>query len=168
MTKSINFLSYVILLFSLIACNEPANNEDTSSSVVKTEGTKADMNNVRADIQEIENKWANAQNKKDVDALMAMYTDDAVSMQDGGPTLRGKAAIREQQEKDFAAPPKYASVAFETQDIYGTPDEVTEVGKTIYKDAAGNEIGTGKYMVVFQKKDGKYLCVREIYNKDSK
>jgi ketosteroid isomerase-like protein len=107
-------------------------------------------------------------NKKDVNALMAMYADDAVSMQDGSPTLSGKAAIQAQQEKDFAAPPKYASVAFETLDVYGDGNVVTEVGKSMNKDAAGKVVNTGKYIAVFEKRDGKYLCIREIYNSDSK
>ena len=116
----------------------------------------------------IENAWAAAQNAKDINALMAMYADDAVSMPDGEPMLTGKAAIKKKQEADFAKPSKYASIAFETMDVYAQGDVVTEVGKTMYKDAAGKTAGAGKYMAVYEKRDGKYLCIREIYNQDSK
>lgn len=155
------FLSCFAFLFSLSSCK---NND----ALVKSESAKADMSQVRADVQALENKWADALNKKDMNALMALYADDAMSMQDGAPTLKGKAAIQAQQEKDFAAPPRFASISFQTQDVYGTPDEVTEIGTSSEKDAAGKEIATGKYIAVFQKRDGKYQCIREIYNKDSK
>lgn len=155
-------LSGCLALFILLgSCGNDA-------AMVKSETTKSDMAQVRTAIQEIENQWADALNKKDIDALMALYADDAASLQDGAPTLRGKAAIQAQQEKDFAAPPKYASISFQTQDVYGTPDEVTEVGTSSMKDAAGKETGTGKYMAVFRKIDGRYKCIREIYNSDSK
>ena len=136
--------------------------------MVKSEAVATDMSQVRAAIEKIENDWAAALTKKDIDALMALYADDAITMQNDAPSLKGKAAIREQQQKEFAAPARYASISFQTQDIYGTADEVTEVGTSTEKDATGNVIRTGKYMAVFQKRNGNYLCIREIYNRDAK
>ncbi len=167
MKKTIILTSCLALIFSLNSCDGPKN-DDASSVMTTTETSKNDMTQVRADISAVEKEWADALNKKDINALMALYAEDATSMQDGAPTLSGKAAIQAQQEKDFAAPARYASISFETQDVYGTPDEVTEVGTSSEKDAAGIVTGTGKYMAVYQKKDGKYKCIREIYNKDSK
>ncbi|MDQ3843928.1 MAG: nuclear transport factor 2 family protein [Bacteroidota bacterium] len=163
--KKSTILFGCLALLILFSCETK---KDDSSAMVKSETTSVDMSAVKADIQAIENEWAAAQNAKDITRLMALYADDAVSMPDGEPMLSGKAAIQAKQEKDFTAPAKYASIAFETLDVYGTADEVTEVGKTRYLDAAGKETGAGKYVAVFQKKDGKYKCVREIYNKDSK
>jgi uncharacterized protein (TIGR02246 family) len=167
MNKTINLVCCVAVFIALASC-DGITNTNASSETEKTETAKNDMNIVKAEIQAIENKWADALNEKDINSLMALYADDATNMQDGAPTLRGKAAIRSQQEKEFAAPPRYASISFQTQDIYGTPDEVTEVGTSSEKDASGKETATGKYMVVFKKIDGSYKCVREIYNKDSK
>lgn len=154
-------LGTLALLLLLSSCSNDA-------ATVKSQPQEPDMAQVRTEIQNVENQWSDALNKKDLDALMALYADDAISMQDGAPTLKGKAAIQEQMAKDFAAPPKYASISFQTQTVYGTPDEVTEVGTSLMKDAAGKEIGTGKYMAVYHKKDGKYKCISEIYNRDSK
>jgi uncharacterized protein (TIGR02246 family) len=154
-----------VLMFS--SCNEEAKS-DTASDTTTMESAKPDMSQIRSEIQAVENQWAAAQNAKDIKALMAMYTDDAVSMPDGAPMLSGKAAIQKKQEEDFAKPAEYASVAFETMDVYAQGDVVTEVGKTMYKDAAGKTTGGGKYIAVFEKRDGKWLCIREIYNKDSK
>ena len=155
-----------IVLFS--AWDGPAKTDEASAVTATSETTKNDMSQVRAEISAVEKEWADALNKKDINALMALYADDAASMQDGAPTLTGKAAIQAQQEKDFTATDRYTSISFETKDVFGNPDEVTEVGTSSMKDATGKAIGTGKYMAVYQKKDGKYKCIREIYNKDSK
>lgn len=166
--KKTTILSCCLAIFIVISsCQETTTTPDAAPAV-KSEPAPVDMTQVRSEVQAIENAWADAINKKDINSLMALYADDAVSMQDGAPTLTGKAAIQAQQEKNFATPPKYASISFRTQDVYGTPEEVTEVGTSEEKDAAGKVTGTGKYVAIFQKKDGKYLCVREIYNRDQK
>jgi ketosteroid isomerase-like protein len=99
---------------------------------------------------------------------MALYADDAVSMPDSEPMQVGKAAIQKAQEAEFKTMPKDMNFTFETMDVYGDGDIVTETGKSIYKDASGKVTGTGKYVAIFKKQDGKYLCIREIFNNDSK
>ena len=167
MKKTILLVTYVSCVLLFASCQEAEKKEIPPATTV-AEPAKPDPAQVRAEIVTIENAWAAAQNAKDVNALMAMYADDAVSMPDGEPMLTGKAAIQKKQEADFAKPAKFASIAFETMDVYAQGNVVTEVGKTMYKDATGKIIGGGKYIAVFEKRDGKYLCIREIYNQDSK
>jgi len=145
-------IAVCLLIFS--ACQQPA-------------GGSIDLTKAKAEIQALENDWAAALNAKDVDALMAMYKDDAVSMPDQEPMMVGKEAIRKQQELDFASMPEGMNFTFETLDVYGTENTLTEFGKSTYKDASGNVIGSGKYAVVWEKQNGKYLCAREIYNNDT-
>jgi len=165
MKKMIILAGFVFSVLLFGSCQQ-AETKEAPTTVVET--PKADMAQVRSEITTLENAYADALNKRDIEAVMAIYADDAVSMQDGGPSLTGKAAIRAQQEKDFASPPRSASVTFETLDIYGDGDVVTEVGKSIDKDAAGKVVGGGKYIAVFEKRNGKYVCIRDIYNSDSK
>ncbi|MBK6381208.1 MAG: DUF4440 domain-containing protein [Chitinophagaceae bacterium] len=167
MKKTILLVTYVSCVLLFASCQEAEKKEIPPATTV-AEPAKPDPAQVRAEIVTIENAWAAAQNAKDINALMAMYADDAVSMPDGEPMLNGKAAIQKKQEADFAKPAKFASIAFETMDVYAQGNVVTEVGKTMYKDATGKIIGGGKYIAVFEKRDGKYLCIREIYNQDSK
>lgn len=167
MKKTMLLVAYASCVLLFASCREDEKKETAAATAV-TEPAKPDLAQIRSEIVAIENAWAAAQNAKDVPALMAMYADDAVSMPDGEPSLSGKAAIQKKQEADFAKPSKFASVAFETVDVYAQGDVVTEVGKTMYKDAAGKTTGGGKYIAVFEKRDGKYLCIREIYNQDSK
>ena len=167
MKKTILLVTYVSCVLLFASCQE-AEKKETSAAATVTEPAKPDLAQIRSEIVAIENAWAAAQNAKDVNALMAMYADDAVSMPDGEPMLTGKAAIQKKQEADFAKPAKFASIAFETMDVYAQGNVVTEVGKTMYKDATGKTTGGGKYIAVFEKRDGKYLCIRDIYNQDSK
>ena len=167
MKKTILLVTYVSCVLLFASCQE-AEKKETPAAVTVAEPAKPDLTQIRSEIVAIETAWAAAQNAKDVKALMAMYAEDAVSMPDGEPMLTGKAAIQKKAEADFAKPSTYASIAFETLDVYAQGNVATEVGKTMYKDAAGKPTGGGKYIAVYEKRDGKYLYIREIYNKDSK
>ena len=167
MKKTMLLVACALCVFLFASCKEDEKKETAVAATV-TESAKPDLAQIRSEIAGIETAWAAAQNAKDIKALMAMYADDAVSMPDGEPMLSGKAAIQKKQEADFAKPAKFASIGFETMDVFAQGDVVTEVGKAMYKDAAGKTIGGGKYIAVFEKRDGKYLCIREIYNQDSK
>lgn len=166
MKKSMLLIGYASCVLLFASCQE-AEKKETPAATTEAEPAKTDLAQIRSEIVAIETAWAAAQNAKDINALMAMYADDAVSMPDGEPMLAGKDAIRKKQEADFAKPSQYASIAFETMDVYAQGNVATEVGKAMYKDAAGKTIGGGKYIAVYEKRDGKYLCIREIYNKDS-
>ena len=59
-------------------------------------------------------------------------------------------------------------IAFEIADVFGDENQVTEVGKSIVKDSTGKVTYTGKYMAIWEKRDGKYVCIRDIGNDDAK
>jgi len=168
MKKTILFTVYAASVLLFTSCQEKAKEEAPAEAATVAEPAKPDLAAIRTEISALENAWAVALNAKDINALMALYADDAISMPDGEPMISGKAAIQKKQEADFAAPATFSSIAFETLDVYAQGDVVTEVGKSMYKDAAGKVVGSGKYIAVFEKRNGKYLCIREIYNKDSK
>jgi uncharacterized protein (TIGR02246 family) len=167
MKKTILVPAFAICILLISSCTQPTKQEGGMASTVAPVSTPS-IQQVRADIEEVERQWAAAMNTRNLDKLMELYADDAISMPDGAATLSGKAAIRKQQEAEFAQPAKYASVAFETTDVYAQGDVVTEIGKSMFKDAAGKVVGSGKYMAVFEKRNGKYVCIREIFNDDSK
>ncbi len=131
-----------------------------------TSESQPDLAQIKSDIQKMEDAWAAALNARDIDALMNLYTDDAVSMPDGESAQAGKAAIRQNQEREFANQPAGMTHSFQTVDVYANGSQVTEIGTSTYKDAEGQVIGTRKYMCVWEKQGDKYLCAREIYNDD--
>jgi len=123
---------------------------------------------VKAQIQSLENQYADAVNARNAPAIAAFYAEDAVSMTDDAPMLVGRAAIQKDYETTFAKSPQGITTAFEILDVFGDENTVTEVGKALRKDASGAVVATGKYMAVWEKRGGKYVCVRDISNDDQK
>ena len=155
--------AFAALLVFVMGCNTPAKKEEAT-----TELAKPDMAQVKTEIQAIETEWASATTAKDTAKVMAFYADDAVEMNDDEPMHVGKAAIQQALLKSMAARKAGTTVSFETMDVYGVGNVVTEVGKTTIKDAAGNMVSSGKYVGIFEKRDGKYICIRDINNEDQK
>jgi uncharacterized protein (TIGR02246 family) len=149
----------------VIGCSAPA--PKPVETPVQFE-TKPDMTAVKAEIQALETSWAAADNARDANAVAAFYADDALSMSNDKPTTAGKAAILADITEGFAKKAAGTTVSYEVQDVFGSDTQVTEVGKSTTKDASGKVISTGKYMAVWEKRDGKYICIRDIYNNDAK
>jgi ketosteroid isomerase-like protein len=128
----------------------------------------SDNAKLKAEIQELETAWSRADNNRDVKTLAAFYSDDAVSMNNNQPMLVGHAAIKEDLESSIAKRAKGATVSYDVLDVYSSGNFVTEVGKTTRKDANGKVIKTGKYMAIWEKRNGKWVCIRDIANDDAK
>lgn len=129
---------------------------------------KPDMDKVRAEIQALENAYADGLNAKDANAVLAYYADDAVSMVNNSPAASGRDALLKMVQEDIANDTTNTTVSFEVVDIFAAGDLVVETGKATDKDADGNVVKTGKYMSLFEKRNGKYVCIRDIYNNDQK
>jgi uncharacterized protein (TIGR02246 family) len=127
-----------------------------------------DMGKVKTEIQTLENAWAAAENAGDTKALAAFYTDDAVSMPRDKPMIVGKEAIAKDIEAGMATRDKSMTIAYNVLDVFGDENTVTEVGTAIRKDSTGKVAYSGKYMAIWQKRDGKYLCIRDMSNNDAK
>ncbi|MCX6218545.1 DUF4440 domain-containing protein [Spirosoma sp.] len=166
-TNPFTLLLAVVAITSVCVtgCNAPTQKaEATTEQVV----TKPDMAVIKTEIQAIETEWASATTAKDIEKVMALYTDDAIEMADDEPMSVGKDAIRQVLLKSMEARKAGTTVSYETMDVYGDNNVVTEVGKTTVKDAAGKVVSTGKYMGIFEKRDGKFICIRDINNEDQK
>jgi uncharacterized protein (TIGR02246 family) len=129
---------------------------------------KPDLVKLKAEIQALESSWAAADNARNANAIAAFYADDAMSLSNNKPMLVGKAAIQKDISESLAKRTKGSTVTYDVMDVFGNYNTVTEVGKTTVKDAAGKVISTGKYMAIWEKRNGKFICVRDIYNDDVK
>ncbi len=171
--KSNNFFSFMATCFALsiftVACTAPTNDAATKAAeTTKTVVAQPDMAKIKAEIKAIEDAWAAASNAKDVATVLGFYADDAISMNDDKPMQVGKAAIQKGIEAEMAKRPKNAKTVFETLDLYGDENRVTEVGKTTITDSAGKVTYAGKYMAVWEKRNGKWLTIRDMSNDDAK
>jgi len=139
----------------------------------KEAGTSADvavinMDSVKAEITALENAFATASNAKDVDGVAAYYADDAHSLAPGEPTWVGKDAIKEGLKREMADDTTGSTIAFVTTGVWAYGDYATETGTSTVSDKSGKVVHTGKYMTLFEKRNGKYVAIRDIWNSDAK
>ncbi len=129
------------------------------------EDTTADEAIIRASAP----AWADAYNAQDADKLAAMYWEDATLLPPGAPGVTGSAAIRDFLAGDTAAT-KAAGLTMnipEAGAVDVSGDLAYESGTYSVTDASGAVVDTGKYIGVFQKRDGKWLYVRDTWNSDT-
>ena len=159
----------LVFFFFAIACNQTAEKTtEVKSDTNETTPSKPDNQKLKAEIQALETAWANADNARDVNALAAFYSDDAVSLANNQPMLIGNAAIKKDMEISLAKRPKGATTAYDVLDAFGCENYVTEIGKITRKDSTGKITSTGKYMAIWEKRNGKWICIRDIGNDDEK
>jgi len=118
-------------------------------------------------IKAVNGAWADHYNAGDAGAVADLYWDDASLMAPGAPARTGRDAIREQVAADIEG----AKAAGSSMNIDHGPVNVS--GKTAWQegvfrvtDASGATVDTGKYLSVLEKRDGKWLLLRDIYNSD--
>lgn len=162
--------AFIGLCFIAISCNQPSTDKSTETKSDSTGmmSAKSDPAQLKKEIQERETAWANADNARDANALAAFYADDAKSLATDKPMLEGNAAIKKDIEESLAKRPKGAKLTYDVMDVYGAGDYATEVGKTTRMDSTGKVTTTGKYMAIWEKRNGKWICIRDIGNEDAK
>ena len=147
-----------ILAISWFACaQQPHTHEEE----------KPDIAALTSTFQAMEDAYAKAQNAKDAEGVVAYYAEDAHNMPNNQPVVKGKAAILNRIKKDMATDTSNTMTTFEVVEVFAAGDLAVEIGKSTTKDAAGSVVSSGKYMSLFEKRDGKYVCIRDIWNNDA-
>jgi ketosteroid isomerase-like protein len=131
------------------------------------EAAELQMDSVKAEIAMMEQAYAAASNAKDVDGVAAYYADDAQSLADHEPTRVGMAAIKAAIAKDMEEDTAGHTVAFDVTGVWAAGNYATETGIWTDKDKDGAVVATGKYMTLFERRDGKYVAIRDIWNSDA-
>ena len=157
----------VLSCFSL-GCNQTAGDDTSDATPDTTQNitTKVDPAELKQEIQSLETAWANADNSRDIKTVTAFYADDAVSMGNNQPMMVGHAAIENDVTAYIGKRAKGTTVSYDVMDVFGCENYVTEIGKITRKDSTGKVFYTGKYMAVWEKRNGKWICIRDIANDD--
>lgn len=121
-----------------------------------------DMDKAKVDIQAMEDAFAAAEKAKDAKAVTAYYSDDAVSYSRNEEPTKGRTAIGDSIAKRIAKDTSGVYSVYKVIDLYGNEDMLVEVGSWTNMTAAGAEKEHGHYMSYFEKRDGKYQCVRDM------
>jgi ketosteroid isomerase-like protein len=123
---------------------------------------KVDVEALKPEIQKMEDAFAAAEKAKDAAKVVEYYSDDAVSYgRDRMPDV-GKAAIQERIAKRLASDTTGNTNVYKVVDLYAEGNMAVEIGSWTEMSPAGAEVNSGHYLSVFQKRDGKYVCIRDM------
>ena len=118
-----------------------------------------------ADVQAIEalsDRYVAAQAERDVEALTALYTDDAILFNSIGLVLEGREALIAYWQAGFEGPPQYLDVDTRETVVIG------ETGYSIGTYSVMNEEGAvvvhGYFMAIVNRVDGEWRIHRHINN----
>lgn len=151
-----------ICMVVLVSCN-------TKSEAPVEEALVVDADAIRTEIQALEDAYAAASNARDVEAILSYYSDDVVSYPSDKAPVVGKEAMRASLQEDLNTYPKGSTVSYTVKDLFISNDGnlVNEIGSYTSLDSLGNKVSTGHYFCLFEKRDGKYVCVRDISASDT-
>jgi ketosteroid isomerase-like protein len=149
-------LSYMICL--MVACGPKQ--EPVAAPVI-------DKELIKKEIQAKENEFAEVYNKGELRNI-GYYADDAISFSQNKSPLVGRDAIVQFLKDGLDASSKGNKISFTTNEVFVSNDanQVVEIGYYKLTDSTDVAINTGNYMVLFEKRDGKYVVVRDMSASD--
>ena len=145
-------LSFVLSF--LVGCN-PKNAEPVPVVV--------DKEQIKKEIQAKEDGFAEVYNARELRNI-GYYADDATSFSQNREPLVGKQAIVDYLKANIDSVPASHKIAFTTNEVFVSSDgnQVVEVGYFKFVDSTNTIVNSGNYMSLFVKKDGKYVCLRDM------
>ncbi len=120
------------------------------------------MDKLKVDIQAMEDAYAAAEKAKDADAVVVYYSQDAISYNRNEKPLSGIAAIKERTAQRLAKDTTGNYNVYKVVDLFAEGNTAVEIGSWTSLNPSGAEVDKGHYMSYFQKRDGKYVCVRDM------
>jgi ketosteroid isomerase-like protein len=153
-TKGIIFL---LLISAGIACNTK-----------KTEsGAAIDIEQIKKEIQAKEDEFAATYNSGEMKNI-GYYADDATTFAQNQQPLVGKPAIIEYLKANIDSLDKANKISFTTKEVFVSNDAkmVVEIGYYKVVDATDTPVNAGNYMVLFEKRNGKYFSIRDMSASD--
>lgn len=118
-----------------------------------------------AAIREANKKWLEAIAAKDAKAVSQIYAEDGQMMPPNAPKAVGREALEKAWAGFFGLPGM--SLTFETEKFVFAKSGDLAVDIGTYKFAAGGQTETGKAVVTWTKRDGKWLVLTDTFNSDA-
>ena len=138
-----------LILSAAFACNS------------NTEISQAEKDQIKKEIQAKEDEFASVYNAGELKDI-GYYANDAVSYFQNRAPLVGKQAIVNFLKSDLDS--NTNTIVFKTKEVFPSNDgkQVVEIGYFELLDSASIVINTGNYMTLFEKRDGKYVSLRDM------
>ncbi|MFI5218081.1 MAG: YybH family protein [Bacteroidia bacterium] len=156
--KSIHAALLSCVMSLIIACS-PKNEEPAAPVIDKEE--------IKNEIQAKENEFAALYNSGELKNI-GYYADDATVYAQNKPPLVGREAIIAYYKAGIDSSSKGNKITFTTHEVFVSNDanQVVETGYYNLVDSLDATLNRGNYMILFEKRDGKYVSVREMSASD--
>jgi len=148
----------LLLLSLIIACNTKKGDPGTAA---------VDKEQIKKEIQAKEDEFAAVYNTGEVRNI-GYYADDATSFSQNKAPLVGKEAIVKFLMAGIDSSSKGIKISFSTNEVFVSNDanQVVEIGYYKLVDSSNTVINTGNYMSLFEKRNGRYVSVRDMSASD--
>ncbi|MCU0377137.1 MAG: nuclear transport factor 2 family protein [Bacteroidales bacterium] len=125
-----------------------------------------DMEQIKKEIQAKENEFAEIFNSGEIKNI-GYYADDAVSFAQNRPAMVGKDAIVEYYRANLDTLSQN-KISFTTNEVFVQNDGslVVEIGYYKVVDPSAAVVNSGNYISIFEKRDGRYVCIRDMSTSD--
>ena len=133
----------------------------------KKEELVIDKEQIKKEIQAKENQFAELYNAGEMKNI-GYYADDVTTFPQNNAPLVGKPAVLEYLKSGADTSPSGNKITFTTNEVFVSNDgnQVVEIGYFKLADSTNVSINTGNYMVLFEKRNGSYVVVREMSASD--
>jgi ketosteroid isomerase-like protein len=114
-------------------------------------------------------EWAAAYNAGEPDRIVALYSEDAIVMPPDAPLVTGDAALRSFLADDIATTKKAGlTLVINGDDEADTSGDLGwHRGTFKVVNAGGGSMGTGKFLEIWQRQQGKWRITHDIWNNDA-
>lgn len=147
-------LGYLFLLMTSCTINE----EKSTPALI-------DKEQIKKEIQARENEFAEVYNSGELKKI-GYYADDAITFYQNMAPITDKAERLEFLKPDLSSDSNV--ISFKTNEIFASKDgdQVLEIGAYTVVDSTNTIVSSGNYMSLFEKRDGKYVCLRDMSASD--
>ena len=149
-------ITFAFVLSLIIACN--TKKPEPAAVVI-------DKEQIKQEIQAKENAFAEIYNTGVIKNI-GYYADDAITYYQNMAPLKSREERIKFLESDVLS--NTNKISFTTNEVFVSNDgeQVVEIGYFVVVDSTNTAINTGNYMSLFVKRDGKYVCLRDMSASD--
>jgi len=153
------FIKGVVISFLLLLVASCNTNQEKSTQ------KEVDLEQIKKEIQARENEFAEIYNSGELKKI-GYYADDAITFYQNMAPITNKAERLEFLKPDLNS--NSNKISFKTNEVFATKygAQVVEIGAYTVVDSTNAVISTGNYMSLFEKRDGKYVCLRDMSASD--
>ena len=154
-------IAYFTLILALVSASKfaPASAAQTPAAATSS---------IDAAIKAVSDAYVKATLAADAKAVADLYADDAIEMPPNMPLVKGRTAIQQYYEKQFAAGKiaRFSLTHLETRAIGDTGYDVGTYQQNISPATGAAMDDSGKFTVILKRTGGRWRVAYAIYNSD--